>query len=176
MSLPIARQARACGTDRETPHRAGGPISVIGAGCCARTATARASISGGRIANSPRIPGHGRYKRARPYPRAAAARRTSWVRTGGRRRARERSSLNLSQHRPPQELCRHTAPNVLNQPCTTIRRGRREDMRGLRLPAIGAATVAVVLTFLGSTPPSQGGDGAAQVALTETHYLSILAP
>src|SRR5277367_4209434 len=24
MSLPIARQARACGTDRETPHRAGG--------------------------------------------------------------------------------------------------------------------------------------------------------
>jgi hypothetical protein len=47
-------------------------------------------------------------------------------------------------------------------------------MRGLRLPAIGAATVAVVLTFLGSTPPSQGGDGAAQVVLTETHYLSVL--
>lgn len=47
-------------------------------------------------------------------------------------------------------------------------------MTGLRLPAIGAATVAVVLTLLGPTPPSHG-DGAAQIALTETHYLSILA-
>ncbi len=48
-------------------------------------------------------------------------------------------------------------------------------MTALRLPAIGAATVAVVLTLLGPTPPSHGGDGAAQIALTETHYLSILA-
>ena len=49
-------------------------------------------------------------------------------------------------------------------------------MRGLRLPAIGAVTVAVVLTFLGSTPPSQGGDGTPQVALPGTHYLFRLAP
>jgi hypothetical protein len=45
-------------------------------------------------------------------------------------------------------------------------------MTALRLPAIGAATVAVVLTLLG--PPSHG-DGAGQIALAETHYLSILA-
>ena len=48
-------------------------------------------------------------------------------------------------------------------------------MIGLRLPAIGAATVTVVLTLLGPTQPSHGGDGAAPIALTETHYLSILA-
>jgi hypothetical protein len=48
-------------------------------------------------------------------------------------------------------------------------------MTALRLPAIGAATVAVVLTFLGPTPPSRAGDGAAQIAVTETHYPSILA-
>jgi hypothetical protein len=48
-------------------------------------------------------------------------------------------------------------------------------MSDLRLPAIGAAMVAVVLTFLGPTPPCHGGDGAAQIALAETHYLSILA-
>ncbi len=48
-------------------------------------------------------------------------------------------------------------------------------MTGLCLSAIGAATVAVVLTLLGSTPPSHGGDDAVQIALSETHYLSILA-
>jgi hypothetical protein len=37
-------------------------------------------------------------------------------------------------------------------------------MTALRLPAIGAATVAVVLTVLGPTPPSHAGDGAAQMA------------
>jgi hypothetical protein len=48
-------------------------------------------------------------------------------------------------------------------------------MTALRLPAIGAATVVVILTLLGPTPPSHRGDGAAQIALTETHHLSILA-
>jgi hypothetical protein len=122
MSLLIARQARACATHREVPRpMRDRPIPVVGAGRSVRTATARAAISGGRTANSPRIPGRGRYKRAGPYPRAAAARRTSWVRTGGRRRAQERSSWNLSLHKPPQKLCRYIAPNVLNEPCTTIR-------------------------------------------------------
>ena len=37
-------------------------------------------------------------------------------------------------------------------------------MTGLRLPAIGAATVAAVLTVLGPTPPRHAGDGAAQMA------------
>jgi hypothetical protein len=46
-------------------------------------------------------------------------------------------------------------------------------MTGLRLPAIGAATVAVVLTVLGPTPAGHAGD--AQIPLTETHYFSILA-
>lgn len=48
-------------------------------------------------------------------------------------------------------------------------------MTALRLPAIGADTVAVVLMLLGPTPPSHGGDGAPQIALTETQHLSILA-
>jgi len=44
-------------------------------------------------------------------------------------------------------------------------------MTGLRLPAIVAATVAVVVMLLDSTPPSD----AAQITLTKTHDVPISA-